>query len=103
MLRPAPLDSNPDAGTGLLPLAANTLETPPAARQILKWRRDMNEDKRCGTCRWWQKGVIHLGDCECPLPDTDGWPYSVSRHRMLKDEGRNCPCWEKRTDENGKQ
>lgn len=60
----------------------------------------MSDDKRCGTCRWWEsvgmKGGIERGECGMVKSAIDGLPSSASASALLmgKDGGTTCSCWE---------
>lgn len=56
-----------------------------------------NNDRRCGTCRWWKQheGSDVSGQCEFQLPPVPiallhDWDFTCTNH------GRDCPCWERR-------
>lgn len=53
----------------------------------------MSDDKRCGTCKWFDRSLVFRdrGECDAPIPDSvDNQASSV----MSEDEGTTCPCWE---------
>lgn len=62
----------------------------------------MNDDKRCGTCRWLVHtraqtsifgGDTQWGVCQSP------WPESTilkSRASMRVQDGTDCPCYERK-------
>ncbi len=58
-----------------------------------------DQDKRCGTCKWFDKdGVDYFGVdagergwCGAPVPESVCVDY---REMMMPSEGTICPCWE---------
>ena len=58
------------------------------------------QDKRCGTCRWWDAtpscsvdedcSCTEIGDCSCPVPNSV--PFQ-KRENMWEGDGTDCPTW----------
>lgn len=51
------------------------------------------QDKRCGTCRFWINiwNDDSIGDCGVILPHSLVAP---EQEMMTANEGASCPCWE---------
>lgn len=50
-------------------------------------------DRRCGTCKWWERSKAHseMGYCEWPKAHL---PASIATRPMMhEDEGTDCSQW----------
>lgn len=65
-----------------------------------------DEDRRCGTCRWWKRGFV--GVHELPIgkclwvPSKRRLPFWFTDSNVVEtheDDGTNCPCWAKESDD----
>lgn len=70
----------------------------------LSKRSGMPTDKCCGTCKWWERFVAcHItpkGFCNVKLVVPESFTKMDTRV-MEASEGTNCPCWERKGEEDG--
>ena len=57
----------------------------------------MDNEQRCGTCKWWEKDAgqegmtqFIVGDCMYPLPISLSKDYRISPYASA---GKDCPTW----------
>lgn len=58
----------------------------------------MPSDQCCGTCKWWRAYRPLVGNCTMPMPDA---VEHVSMESMAETEGTNCPCYERKGEDDG--
>ena len=57
---------------------------------------NMTDDRRCGTCKFWDRVVIGLTRwryCDAPVPQ---WVLSRTNSQTHEKTGTTCPTWSKR-------
>lgn len=62
-------------------------------------------DRRCGTCRFWNRDLYPSRDpiwteCIVPLPPMPFW-MSENQRVTRETEGTNCPAWASREEAHG--
>ena len=54
----------------------------------------IDQDKRCGTCKWWGGSDGQFGADVCKMPLPDSVMFNDNNEWMAPYEGTTCPCWE---------